>query len=1252
MKSDKIKQYLIKEASRRVEQAKQNHVPMDNMELKQWFLHESVDRLSRLQKLGMAFNTGYSNLNTAVWNLAWDYPDVGPKAAAIKKDIEENFHPYMKEKVRERDELGKLHQPFLPTKGGLYRYQAPDLESNDPDKLPDEPLATLVMRFKYRRHIKPMFNKKSLGIADDAINQVSQAIGFDINAFISDLEDNSISLNPYYHASVLSEEKGGSINKDDLTRFIRGELQRYSSIQSDDHLSGVDSSAFYQDHYRKYINYGGDIQLNRQRQSGGMKFDNNEIGDLNYDSYLMRAIANKVRQGYALDVPGLYKEIDRQLQINSYVAKMTPEEYRQAASAGSQQIKHIMVEFDKGLRTAEKSLTPEKILVLQNLVAKLQSVSGTERSKLMERIAKLATPGEGESFLHWGIQSSKGKIKYRVGLEVTEGEKSQTRTTLDTTDLKLLLSLLTLDSFEYFRDNKEYTDDHLKQFNTNYSTWATHEQDKYHVGRNEFYVPKFSVYFSSNGLDSDPGTLQRMPVIPMLRKLPAWEDNKGEVLYDRDTINLGRNHLVKNWNKLAVDNSAGRPRRVQQPALGAVVEKWGQASSEAIRKLASLQGKTPFGGNDSDPSVADIAWYTVMHNRTGAETVYESLIKKYGDNYSALSKDVLDRSLASALETYYEHNPKLEDNEQNSALFRLFANGLPSGDDPEAWKRMAEQIKSTCRTMPGQHPCKVISMQYPETKKEFEVVNRVYEIAENNLPTNPLVGAIQEYKKTGNWDRMSKFINNYHDSVMATDQDTRIDPQGWKSFSQYGYGLSKMMDFVSCLMHTSCGEKIPGVARGLNAPGEDEIFGRHYSTSSGKGDGGQIMVGLYYAFNAEEVSADPDDPSLTEEQREEAKIVRGMLNSERTRRHDAYGIRKGHNTYRKSSYWERMQDRTAIYKGEEVVMSEHKPLPYGAPQEEIQEESLRQAYEMNRTGVKVRTIKVIETLNYFIGEAGSTEGMLKKLVEDNKWKSILSELERRFPTLQKQLNMLIMPVNARFDLIELSAKRAIDAVRKKLEQEPPPELAGKPSAMKTTFEIIMKQADGSTSVLSTDQLDSDASNLEKFIGNIKENNPNEDIEMPGEAGDIRAPEPGMGDEVEAPGSILPATERIEDSTGAPLPPQPPADIEVPQPEGLSQTPGAEGIPVTPQYSVPTPVPSPLPPTPEEKKVPKPMPGNNTLYVGKDKSKRQLFRNPSHGSSVVDRLEKVANELDKRGIQVLADKVDLLLWKLRNAKENS
>jgi len=1235
---------------------------MDNAELKQGFLREAEQRLDKLRKSGMAFNTGYSSLNTAVWNLSWDYPDVGPKAAAIKRDIEENFHPYMKQKVREHDESGKLHQPNLPIKGGLYRYEAPDLVD---DKVSGEPLATLVMRFRYRRHIKPKFNVNALRIADDAIGQVSRSIGFDVDGFITDLEKNNISLNPYYHASSLSEEKGGAIRKDDLIKFIKSENKRYESTPADPHMLGIDSRRFYQDHKNKYIEHG-DLQLNRQRQTGGMKFGNNEVSELNYDSYTMRAIANKVRQGYAMNTRTLHAEISKQLAINSHVSKMSPDEYREAEFEANQQLRRIIEEFDKGLRLVEMPMSPEKKMVMKQMMTAMQSASGQEKSKLMTKISRMATPpGRRDSLLHWGVQTSNGRVMYRVGLEITGGAKRNIMTTLNTTDLKLLLSNLTLDAFDYFKSMPAYkfSDAKLPQFSQNYISWAENEKNRYNVGRNEFYVPNFSMYFSSNGLDSDPGTSQHMPVIPMLRKLPVWNKGQGQVLYDRDTVNLGRNHLIKNWNQITVDTSTGRPKRVQQPALAAVVEKWGTPSIEALRNLSGLRGIAPFSGNEEDPSVADVAWKTVMQNRTGAETVYENLIKKYGDNYQALDKDILDRSLATALETYYEYNPQLEDSELNRPLFRMFANGLPGGEDVDAWKRMAQQVKTICRGLPGKNPCKTLASQYPRNKDEFQFLTEMFDVVKNNLPSNPLLGAIQEYKRTGDWDRISKYIDNHLDSVMATDQDTKIDAHGWNMFSQYGYSIAKMMDFVSCLMHASCGEKIPGAARGLDAPKEDEIFGRHYSTSSGKGDGGQIMIGLHYAFNAEEVSADPDDTRLTDEQRSEAKIVRAMVNKERNRRHDAFRIRKDNNTYRKSSYWERMEDRTAIYKGEEVVLGEHTPLPYGATPEELQEEALRKAYDMNRTGTKVRTIKVIETLDYFIGEAGSAEGMLKRLVKSNNWESILSELERRFPTLQKQLNMLIMPVNARLDLLELSAKRAIDNVRKKLEQEPPAELAGKPSALRTEFEIILEQDNG-TSVLSTDQLDSDASSLENFIDDIKSDNGNEDMVMPGEPGDIRAPEAGMGDNTEAPelgmgdnteapDNGLPATERVEDSTGIPITEMPPTDVMSPQPQPVTPTPGAEGappLPQMPQDSVPTNVP---PPPVEEKKVPKSMPGNNTTFVGKDKAKRHLFRDPSQkGSSVVDRLEKVADELDKRGIPMLADKIDLLLWKLKDATQDS
>jgi len=1229
----KLKRHLMKEASARVYL---DPTPITDADIKVSLLKEAETRLAQLNKKGMAWNVGYSGLHNATWNLEWTYPDIGPKAAAIKQDIEENFAPYMREEVHEQ---GKKHS--LPIGGGMYRFEAQPVDSPE---YSDEPDATLVMRFRYRRHIKPIYNKKALQIANNATSSVSNLVGFDVDEFINDIEENNVSLNPYFHPSSMAEEKGGNISDDDLLRFLIDQKERYSSTPVDRNMLGVDSLSFYTQHQNKFHKTNS-ISLTKQNRSG-MKFSNSEIDDLKFDSYIMRAIANKIRQGYAIDYRALKENLIREVQRHRQMTKMSDDEFRHAIYKANQRIKKIVEEFHQGMNPVELPLTPEQKVARNKLMESLKTAtSEQQRRKIMRRLVNICTPGNAakkdrDSLLHWGVQMQNGKPMYRPGLEVV-GSRRNISSNLDTIDLRALLSGLTSDAFGYFKDFNIHSDAQLGQFSLDYMQWALMERDQYKVGRNEFFVPRYSLWFSPNGLDSDPGQEDRMPVIPMLRKLPASSQGDGNVLYDRDVINIGRNHLVKNWYKIVTDRSGGRPRRVKQPALAAVLHKWGQRANDAVRRLSSLRGNAPFSGNQQDPSSADVAWKVTFHNRTNAETVYEELIRKYEGNFGKFQKEVLDRSLSSVLDQYYKYEPALAEDGNTKPLLRLFANGLPDGSNADAWVRLAQQSKSACSNIPQ---LKSLAAKFPHHMDAYTFINELWENIKNNLPSaNPLLGAIRAYQDTGNWDRLSRYIENYmlsQDQTKNTDQFTQLDEQGWDLFARYGYGTAKMMDFVSCLMFSSCGEMIPREGRGLNAPSQDEIFGRHYATSSGKGDGGQIMIGLYYAFNAEEVSANPDDPNLTTEQKAEAKIVRNMINKERGRRHDAYRIRKDHNTYRKSSHWERAGERTIISNGEEYVIGEYQPLPYGAPVEEWTEQALRQA---TPTGTKIKTIKVLETLQYFIGEAGSSDGMLKSLVTDSDWHRVLSEFERRFPTLQKQLNVLIMPINARLDLVELSAKRAIDNVRKNLEENPPPELAGRESAMKTTVEIILEQANGEKSVLSTTDLDSQSEDLAAAVNDIKGDNNSETMEIPE---DVAAPQPMI---VEGPESGTPAPP-VEDTGDQPAVPTtpvlaPPADqIQTPVPV-QPVAPGAVG-PVEEPTSVPTN--TNLPP-PDKKEVSKSMPSNNTgdVFITKQKAKRSLLRHPSSKASVEDRLKKIADELDNRGITVLADKIDMLIWKLRN-----
>ena len=1210
-----LKNYLVKEASCRVENFPLKKIQIQDAILKKSFLEEAIEHLV---KSGMAFGLNLGSLHTDTWNLQWEYPDITGKSLIIKKQIEDNFKPYTKSEMS-GGHTGEKSRKTVPLQSGLYKplqgYEVANVDSSS-EALSQEPLATLVMRFKYKRTIKPRYCQSKPGeeeknpgtIADNAIDEVNKVLNgvLDINEFIQVLESENIPLNSYYHPSQFRDYMGGGTDKKGINDFIQAQQSKYKQ-QGD--IFGINPRQFYSDHVSNQNK--NEVELTKQNVSG-RTFSNKKIEDIKYDSYLLRAIANKVRQGKALDFGTLNKLIEEKKNIYTKTLQPTEKQTLGYDDHYSEMNKKITNAYSKGMTVNFLiNPSPEQAIVINNNKANIEEgleklygdISEKDKIEIIKNLSKLIAP---DSYYHWGVQLDDDEqiLGYRIGLE-TRSSGKHIKSTLTTEELKFLLLSLTTDAWEYHKQKFNFEESNKDWFDAMYSIWTIPDAKKYHVKNDEFHIPNFSLQFTANGLDSNPGRKGKtMLVLPTIRKLPDTVHGKiGDCVYDRDTGNMGRNHIVKNWYK-SKDNGTHIEK-----CLGPIFLYWGPKCDAALQILSKLNPDTLFSGNSysvnrNNASTADVAWKVVIPNRTNAETAYEEIISnKSYDNYAILDKEILSNPLSTALGIYYEYAKILED----------------------------------------------------KRKK----VNK------NDL----FIKAVLAYQQDGNWNNFSNTVIQYlnqYDKTKKTDQWTKIDEEGFKLYKQYGYQIAKIMDFISCLMHASCGEKISKqnlkVKNNQNIEKYDEIFGRHYSTSSGKGSGGQIMIGIKYAFSAGELVADPDDTNLSKEQTLEALVVEKMINRERKRRHDAFAI-KGP-TYRRSSNHEGMQSKTAVIGGKEVEIAEHKHLPFGASEKEIQDYKFMRSQIKNnkRTGTTVKTIKVIEQLEYFIGEAGSSEGMLQSIYPTRgehctNWTEAHSQFINRFPTLENQLGVIISPINIRLDKLELSAKRAIDAVRKRLEAEFSDKLN------KTMFEIILEQANGNVSVMSTDEIDDTATRLEKELEAARNEDPyqRETMKMPDEllqpkeqegSDKIPIPTEVTQPDVDKPESIQPVNIPSAISPPATLPqvPQIPQvapwnspDVEVADSlfEDQQSKPGVlEDYDPNQQNTM-------FPSKRQTVKPKKPMesPLNSMEFITKKKPKRSLFRDKGINASLEDTLIKIADEFDNRGLPLLADKIDYLVKKL-------
>jgi len=73
--------------------------------------------------------------------------------------------------------------------------------------------------------------------------------------------------------------------------------------------------------------------------------------------------------------------------------------------------------------------------------------------------------------------------------------------------------------------------------------------------------------------------------------------------------------------------------------------------------------------------------------------------------------------------------------------------------------------------------------------------------------------------------------------------NSRITADGFKAWKQYGYKLSKIMDLISAISVRACAQQ-------RSYSGGAKAYGVGYSTASGKAGGGEVMLGVRYAYRA------------------------------------------------------------------------------------------------------------------------------------------------------------------------------------------------------------------------------------------------------------------------------------------------------------------------------------------------------------------------------------------------------------------
>ena len=140
---------------------------------------------------------------------------------------------------------------------------------------------------------------------------------------------------------------------------------------------------------------------------------------------------------------------------------------------------------------------------------------------------------------------------------------------------------------------------------------------------NKFSIPT-TIVRKNNGFDDYPGMPgETMPMVPPLRKTIG-----GEVMYDRDSGNLGGGHLRRSWK-----NEMGGLNQILTN-FGEVCKGW----FSVLRNAANVEGF---------PEEITDAIRAVFWSRTSAENVIE-MLKKY-PNWQSYYDEHISKSLSSEL---------------------------------------------------------------------------------------------------------------------------------------------------------------------------------------------------------------------------------------------------------------------------------------------------------------------------------------------------------------------------------------------------------------------------------------------------------------------------------------------------------------------------------------------------------------------------------------------------------------------------
>lgn len=776
-----------------------------------FLLKEAEQKIAKIKEykkiLKLAQRTEKSmDIKNSVANTVWWVPSASNRIKQIEENLKTAFQPYFPANVDIQPNAyipanfidnieQRLRNHFNQHRGETI------VAAEEKTAFDMEPQSTLRIEFRFKKQIKPVLKEfaedaeKSLNLVDEAISKAGISQGW-INTFIRDIESLNIPLAPYYHKKVEGEKRGGKISNYALKQFIKQEHSNANNY-------GFKINPIFKNYFSEQLGYANTLsnvddklELTLSRQSTEDRyFSNDDVFNIRQQTYLFRAIKDKIMLGYRLNKDNL------RTSLLKYAKKMHDfHSLKRYARNKKDRIKFAFYEKFYGdraehiIREYEKAISPVNESELK--IPMIDKVTG----KLIENQFETITCDSWGNGMRGIRFETRHDIVNNKPVSSSRSEKyRKSDTALD----------FTLEDLQFLLQNLNDYHPNLRQ------KQGVKKKNSDKIDANSFRITGYSLTYDNNGFDSNPdkkSKFQHMLLFPAMKLDPVnrW------VIYDTDSGNLGRNHMFYYGN-----------------AIGKLIQKHGEIAQKALLALqnsANLDKIKDLAFRPETDPEQFIGTYEVLYlllgsdegggNRTNAENVIDMLLK-YPD-YDSYMKFILKGSLASS---YFQ-----ERNEKNK-LIRLQREPINPNTGELLDYNTYMQLFNEFNTQGGN----VI----PNSPEQFQ--HRLNKFSEKLL-------------KREDFDLFKQYgyaIAKMMDFVFAL--MIRSCEEAIPTGKPVTAGESREQIQTTTRQEAESGDFI-----GEKQDTYSYFYGRNYSSSTGKAEFSKILFGVKYAFNAPELGSQDD----------------------------------------------------------------------------------------------------------------------------------------------------------------------------------------------------------------------------------------------------------------------------------------------------------------------------------------------------------------------------------------------------------